>query len=356
MGMIQINFQSIGGAPGKIAIRRPVAPTGVGDTRKNQENRKYKRNSARHYRYFTTLPGGPAPRYNLYMPEAPQWLKKQIGASKAALRSLDARRTDGDISCASLHTVCLSARCPNRGKCFSAGDATFLILGDICTRGCRFCAVGRGKPLPPEPAEPEKIAATALKWKLRYAVITSPTRDDLTDGGAGHFARTVAALRQVSPAIKTELLVPDFAGSTTALATVLSSRLEVLAHNVETVPQLYSKARAGADYKRSLALLEAAAKAGALTKSGYMVGLGETKEQLKALTKDLGGAGCKLLSVGQYLSPSKQHCAVEKYYEPPEFEELAALARENGIPAVLSGPLVRSSYKAGELYRQYLSK
>lgn len=289
------------------------------------------------------------------MPTPPQWLKKLVGANKAALRSADARRTDGDLCRNELHTVCVSALCPNRGECFSAGDATFLILGDICTRGCRFCAVGRGSPTPPDAEEPEKIAQTALKWKLKYAVLTSPTRDDLADGGAGHFARTVLALKKASPGMGTEILVPDFAGSETALATALACKPDVFAHNMEMPQELYDKARAGADYRRSLKLLENAAGKGALTKSGFMVGLGENTGQLKKLVSDLRNAGCALLTIGQYLAPSKAHCAVEKYYEPAEFEELAEAARLAGIKHVMSGPLVRSSYKAGQLYRDYSS-
>ncbi|NLO91464.1 MAG: lipoyl synthase, partial [Elusimicrobia bacterium] len=212
------------------------------------------------------------------------------------------------------------------------------------------------KPLPPDPQEPARIAATAAKWKLRYAVLTSPTRDDLPDGGSAQFSATVRALRDAVPGIGAEMLVPDFAGDHAALETALACRPEVFAHNVETVPQLYSKARAGADYRRSLKVLENAAKRGALVKSGFMVGLGETGGQMKTLLSDLASTGCALLTIGQYLAPSKLHCPVEKYYEPAEFDALKELALEAGLKNVVSGPLVRSSYKAGEQYRAYCAQ
>ncbi|MDD4005182.1 MAG: lipoyl synthase [Elusimicrobiaceae bacterium] len=284
----------------------------------------------------------------------PDWLKKSVGKNKAALRQDESRATARALADKNLHTVCVEALCPNRGECYCRGEATFLILGDRCTRGCRFCAVSRAKPLPPDPGEPLRVAQTVKKWNLQFAVLTSPTRDDLPDGGAEHYARAINEIHRLSPQTGTEPLVPDFAGDAAALETVLNAGPSVLAHNVETVPSLYAAVRAGADYRRSLKLISRAKKHSPriIAKSGLMLGLGETKTELRNVFRDLAANGCELLTLGQYLAPSKEHFPVQRYLEPAEYDELRAIALTAGLKAVLAGPLVRSSYKAGELYRR----
>ncbi|MDH4198296.1 MAG: lipoyl synthase [Candidatus Aminicenantes bacterium] len=250
-----------------------------------------------------------------------------------------------------LHTICQSARCPNAGECWSARTATFLILGDVCTRACGFCAVSKGRPGPLDPAEPEHVAEAAAALGLRYAVITSVTRDDLPDGGAAHFARTIKAVRARSPETRVEALVPDFGGDKAALEVVLAASPDVLNHNLETVEALYPLIRRPAEsYRRSLAVLERAGLAGATTKSGLMVGLGETVAEVRRAFADLRAAGCDLLTVGQYLQPAADCTPVERYYAPEEFEALRREALTLGFADVAAGPLVRSSYRAEELY------
>ncbi len=249
-----------------------------------------------------------------------------------------------------LHTVCEEARCPNKGECFHSGTATFLILGDVCTRRCRFCAVAKGTPQPLDWDEPERVARAVEALGLRYAVITSVTRDDVPDGGAGIFAETIRAIRRRMPACRVEVLVPDFQGSEDALRVVMDAGPDVLNHNLETVPRLYPTARPGADYARSLRLLRQAKALSptALTKTGLMLGLGETPDEVRAVMADLVSVGCDLLTLGQYLQPSRAHLPVERYVPPEEF---AALAREGvamGLKHVEAGPLVRSSYHARE--------
>jgi len=250
----------------------------------------------------------------------------------------------------------VEAKCPNRGECLNCGDATFMILGGFCTRGCKFCAVSKQKPLPPDPQEPQKVAQTIADWHIRYAVLTSPTRDDLSDGGANHFAQVIEAIRVLNPEVKTEPLIPDFQGHTKDLQIVLDARPAVLAHNIETVPQLYSQVRIGANYRRSLDLLAASKKIAPhiLTKSGIMLGLGETEEQVKATLQDLRSAGVDLLTIGQYLAPSKQHHEVLRYAEPAEYQMWQEYALSIGFLAAACGPLVRSSYRAGALFQQAL--
>ena len=223
----------------------------------------------------------------------PEWLKILVGKNKAALRSNAALRAETSISGHALHTVCHAAKCPNRGECFNCGDATFMVLGEICTRGCRFCAVTKSRPLPPDPQEPARVAEAIKEWGILYAVLTMPTRDDLADGGAAHFARVLRAIHAKVPAVKTEPLISDLGGSAAALQTILEARPDVLAHNVETVPALYDRVRIGADYQRTLTLLETSKKRapGVLTKTGFMVGLGETPAQITGLMKDLRSAG-----------------------------------------------------------------
>lgn len=252
-----------------------------------------------------------------------------------------------------LHTVCESARCPNLGECFRRGTATFLILGDTCTRNCRFCAVRKGVPLPPDPEEPGRVAEAARSLGLRHVVVTSVTRDDLPDGGATHFARTIQAVRRVLPQATVEVLVPDFLGSEEALSIVLSAHPDVLNHNVETVPRLYPLVRPQADYERSLELLQRARKYSPtlLVKSGLMVGLGEAQEEVEAVLRDLKGAGCDVVTIGQYLRPSMRHLPVIEFVPPQTFEYYRECALRLGFQGVASGPFVRSSYRAEEFVR-----
>ena len=286
----------------------------------------------------------------------PSWLKQLVGQNKAALRTSHALTAEKSIHQHALHTVCHAARCPNRGECFNCGDATFMVLGEICTRGCRFCAVDKKRPLPPDPQEPARVAEAVKEWGITYAVLTMPTRDDLPDGGAAHFARVLQTLHAKLPSVKTEPLISDLQGNLRALHTVLDAAPDVLAHNIETVAPLYPQVRVGADYKRSLTLLENVKKYSPhlLTKSGFMVGLGETDTQISALLKDLRNAGVDILTVGQYLAPSAKHYPVQRYPEPARYAAWQQEALSLGFKAVAGGPLVRSSYHAGALYRQAL--
>lgn len=286
--------------------------------------------------------------------EIPVWLKEIVGKNKAALRSAAALRAENSIGVHALHTVCHEAKCPNRGECFNCGDATFMVLGDKCTRGCRFCAVSRLTPLPPDPDEPQRVAEAIKEWDIRYAVLTMPTRDDLPDGGSAHFARVLNAIHTLTPEVKTEPLISDLQGNTDALKTILDARPDVLAHNVETIESLYPAVRAGADYKRTLRVLETSKKIAPhiFTKSGFMVGLGETDEQLRVLMQDLRNVGVDLLTIGQYLAPSKAHYPVKSYPEPSAYAAWEEYALSIGFLGVSAGPLVRSSYRAGALYRQ----
>ena len=251
-----------------------------------------------------------------------------------------------------LHTVCESARCPNRAECFARGTATFMILGDICTRNCTFCAVKHGMPQPADPEEPQHIVAAVNKLGLRYAVITSVTRDDLPDGGASQFAQTINAIHEYDSNIPVEVLIPDFKGSTSALQTVMNASPAVLNHNVETMPRLYPEVRPEANYQRSLELLEKARllNGNLITKSGLMLGLGETRGEVIEVMTDLREAGCDLLTIGQYLQPSLSHHKVVKYIPPEEFQEYQNIGEKIGFTAVISGPLVRSSFHAAETY------
>jgi lipoic acid synthetase len=253
-----------------------------------------------------------------------------------------------------LHSVCEEARCPNRGECFSRRTATFLILGDTCSRACGFCAVGRGGLGPPDPDEPRAVAGLSAELGLRYVVVTSVTRDDLPDGGAGQFAATIQAIRERCPDATVEVLVPDFQGDAAILATVLEAGPDVFNHNVETVPRLYPVVRPQADYRRSLEVLARAraARPGAPVKSGLMVGLGETRDEVLAVMRDLRAAGCDVLTIGQYLQPTRRNLPVVEYVHPDEFRRYEADGLALGFRAVFAGPLVRSSYAAEILYRQ----
>lgn len=273
----------------------------------------------------------------------PEWLKKKIpatGSAFAATRQLLNRN--------SLHTVCRSAMCPNLQECWSKGTATFLLLGDVCTRSCRFCAVSTdARPALPDPLEPSRIAEAVRSMKLRHAVLTSVNRDDLSDGGAAHWAETIRAVRQLNPGVTIECLIPDFKGNLAALELVMAEAPEVLNHNIETVPSLYRKVRPQADYAGSLAVIELAKRQFRLaTKSGMMVGMGEDIAAVEASLLDLRNHGCDMVTIGQYLQPTASHLPVERYVTPEEFDHLRLVAEKAGFRHVQSGPFVRSSYHA----------
>ncbi|MBN1317793.1 MAG: lipoyl synthase [Anaerolineales bacterium] len=255
------------------------------------------------------------------------------------------------LSTFKLHTVCQSALCPNLGECFSRGTATFMIMGDICTRNCRFCAVEKGKPTPLDPGEPARIARAVKELGLSYVVVTSVTRDDLADGGANHFAQTIAAMREVDRDIKVEVLIPDLGSSREALEVVVNAKPDVINHNVETVPRLYDQVRPKADYLRSLEIIQSVKELNTdiRTKSGMMLGLGETEEEILAVMQDLCRVDCDLLTLGQYLSPSEGHLPVARYIPPEEFQKIAAKGQRLGFLGIAAGPFVRSSYRADEL-------
>ncbi len=280
---------------------------------------------------------------------APGWLVKEVRQAKKGASTDQIRQTSDLISRLGLSTVCDNAHCPNRGICFSHRTATFLILGEICTRSCTFCAVRHGHHLgAPDAAEPERLACAARELGLAHVVITSVTRDDLPDGGADHYSRVVTALRRHCPTVTIELLIPDFQGSEKALATVLAASPDILAHNIETVPRLYREVRRGADYHRSLRVLRISKEIAphTVTKSGLMLGLGETAEEIDAVLHDLIAAGCKMLCLGQYLSPSIAHAPVARYISHAEFDQWRTKGLAMGFQSVASGPLVRSSYNA----------
>ena len=250
-----------------------------------------------------------------------------------------------------LHTVCESARCPNMGECWEHRTATFMILGNICTRACGFCAVPSGKPLgPPEEDEPERVAEAVEQMGLRYAVVTSVNRDDQEDGGAEIFARTIRRIRERVPGCRVEVLIPDFRGDWQALETVLAARPDVLNHNMETVPRLYRAVRKGAVYERSLKLLRRAGEMlpGIATKTGMMLGLGETREEVLQAMQEIAAQGTHILTLGQYLQPTPEHLPIERYVHPDEFAEYKRLGETMGLKHVEAGPLVRSSYHAFE--------
>lgn len=248
-----------------------------------------------------------------------------------------------------LHTVCEEAHCPNQGECWRHRTATIMILGDVCTRNCRFCSVRSGKPQPPDTAEPDRVAHAVSLMGLKYAVITSVTRDDLPDYGAEQWAMTIRAIRRRNPHCKIEILIPDFKGDQTALKTVLAEKPDVLGHNLETVRRLYPLARPQADFSQSLAVLENAKALGAVTKTGIMVGLGETDTEIIELIKDARQVQCDIFTAGQYLQPTGKHLPVERFVTPDEFREIENTGRRLGFRGVLAGPLVRSSYHAEKL-------
>ena len=280
----------------------------------------------------------------LLPPRAPEWIRER------RLRLADLHQVKSVLRARSLHTVCEEARCPNRGECFARGTATFLLLGDICTRACGFCDIANGRPGRVDPAEPQRVAAAVAEMKLKFVVLTSVNRDDLLDGGAAHFAAAIAALKRLEPAPGVEVLTPDFRGSAAALSTVLSAGPDVFNHNVETVSRLYVRARRGARLDRSLGLLaEAKRLAPALTtKSGLMVGLGERPAEVLGLLGLLREANVDIVTVGQYLRPSRENLPVEEYVHPDVFARYREAGERLGFRHVFAGPFVRSSYRAEE--------
>jgi len=276
----------------------------------------------------------------------PPWLKKRI----PPLQNLQKVKSILDET--GLHTVCEEARCPNLGECFAHGTATFLILGNICTRNCGFCAVDHGLPVLSDETEPQRVAKAVEMMGLQYVVITSVTRDDLPDGGASHFAKTIQAIRATGQSIKIEVLIPDFKGDLSSLKMVLEKAPDVLNHNIETVSRLYPAVRPQADYERSIELLKRAKEIAPdiLTKSGFMLGLGESREEILELLQDLRNAKCDFLTIGQYLQPRQDRLPVVRFIPPEEFEEYRTIGEEMGFKAVASGPFVRSSYHAFEMF------
>lgn len=275
----------------------------------------------------------------------PAWLRRPLA------RGGEYQQVDALLGELQLSTVCREAKCPNRGECFASGTATFLIAGDACTRGCRFCAVETRAPLPLDPGEPARVAEAVARLGLRHAVVTMVTRDDIADGGASHVVATIAAIRAAAPATAVEVLVSDFGGNEQAVDAVADAAPDVFNHNLETVPRLYETVRPGADYRRSLEVLRRAKERAPEmpTKSGLMLGLGETHDEVVAVMRDLREVGCDLLTLGQYLRPSPKHLPVAAFVEPTEFAALAREGRRMGFSGVASAPFVRSSYHAAEL-------
>ncbi len=282
----------------------------------------------------------------------PPWLKVKanFGPVYAEVKSLL-----GELK---LHTVCQEANCPNIGECFSARTATFIILGDKCTRNCRFCDVRPGRPSPVDCDEPKRVAEAVKRLNLKFAVITSVTRDDLPDGGAEIFADCIRQIRALKPDCKIEVLIPDLKGNTEALNIIIGAGAEVIAHNLETVPRLYPEVRPQADYRRSLDVLDYVSEksTGIIVKSGMMVGLGEDMDEIDQVLTDALSVGCQIFTVGQYLAPSKNHVPIAKFYSPAEFDCIRILGEKLGIKHMVSGPLVRSSYMAHEQSKKFHEK
>ena len=270
----------------------------------------------------------------------PPWLRMQraSGETYAKVRNLVDRNH--------LHTICTSGNCPNIGECWNRGTATFMILGDICTRSCKFCGVATGRPNPPDPEEPLKIAMAIRTMQLKHCVITSVDRDDLPDGGASFWAETIRTVKKMNPEVTMEVLIPDFRGQTESLDLVIEAGPEVISHNLETVRRLTPLIRSVARYDVSLSVLKYIASKGITAKSGIMLGLGETLPEVLETMDDLLAAGCSVMTIGQYLAPTTRHLPVAEYIKPEVFEDLARIALEKGFRAVESGPLVRSSYHA----------
>ncbi len=283
-------------------------------------------------------------------PSKPEWIRVRLPQGDTC------EQVEELVNAQGLHTVCVEARCPNRAECWGRGTATFIIMGDVCTRNCRFCAVKSGDGVQPDEGEPGRLAETVHSMGLRHVVITSVTRDDLADGGASFFAETIRRIRTFSLSCTIEVLVPDFRGNPMALARVVEARPDVIAHNMETVPRLYKQIRPQAEYQRSLNLLAQVKSImpEMLSKSGIMLGLGESLEEIRAVVKDLKQIGCDILTMGQYLSPSRKHFPVQRYWKPDEFQALKDEAYATGFRWVESGPLVRSSYRSDAAVAQCL--
>lgn len=272
----------------------------------------------------------------------PEWIKVRAPGGDGYASTKQVVKSLG------LHTVCEEAHCPNLAECWGHRTATFMLLGDVCTRNCGYCAVAHGRPVAVDPHEPERVAEGVERLGLRHVVVTSVDRDDLADGGAGHFAATARAIKRRLPTCTVEVLTPDFKGEPAALATVVDSPIDVFNHNTETVPRLYKIARPGGRYGRCLGLLEQAKqrRPSLLTKTGLMLGLGEEEGEVRSVLADLRGVGCDILTLGQYLQPTRRHLPIARYLSPDEFAALGEHARELGFRHVESGPLVRSSYHA----------
>ncbi len=281
----------------------------------------------------------------------PEWFRNSGGKLKAT-RSLS-QRLQAEVP----NSICQEARCPNRSECFAKGVLTFMILGTVCTRNCGFCSVAHGKPLPPDTKEIDKILSSIQVLDLKFVVLTSPNRDDLPDNGAGHFAQTVRSIKTAYPNVRVEVLIPDFKGKTSDLKTVIESKPDVVNHNIETVPSLYKTVRRGSLYQRSLDFLKEmkAISPTTLTKTGVMVGLGETEEELYQTFSDIKNASVDILTLGQYLKPDKNNLDVEKYYHPDEFDQLKKVALNTGIRYVFAGPHVRSSFLAEHVFEDLIN-
>lgn len=274
------------------------------------------------------------------VPRKPQWLRVKLPTGENYLKVRSA------VDNNKLHTICQSGNCPNMGECWGAGTATFMILGNICTRSCQFCAVATGRPLPADLKEPERVADAVFLMKVKHCVITSVDRDDLKDGGTSIWAETIRAIRRKSPATTLETLIPDFKGERELVEKIIEVHPEVVSHNIETVRRLTKEIRVQAKYDRSLDVLRMLKEGGMNTKSGIMLGLGETKEEILESIDDLAGVGCDVLTMGQYLQPTPKHAKVQQFVHPDTFAELREIALKKGFRYVESGPLVRSSYHA----------
>lgn len=270
----------------------------------------------------------------------PRWMKMQMpkGESYSRVKNLVIQHQ--------LHTICSSGNCPNIGECWNRGTATFMILGDICTRNCKFCGVKTGKPLPPDPEEPRRIAESVKIMQLKHAVITSVDRDDLPDLGAGFWAETINEVKQFNPETKIEVLIPDFQGKAELIQKVIEATPEVISHNMETVERLTPQIRSAAKYRTSLEVIRCISASGIVAKSGIMLGLGETEAEVLQVMDDLLAAGCKVMTIGQYLAPTLEHIQVKEYITPEQFEKYRTIGLEKGFAFVESSPLVRSSYRA----------
>ena len=273
-------------------------------------------------------------------PRLPPWFKVKLNTGP------DYQDLRATLDRLGLHTICEEARCPNQWECWNNRTATFLILGDICTRRCRYCSVATGKPLPVDRTEPARVAQAVRAMGLRHAVITSVNRDELEDGGASVFAETIRQIRRLMPACAVEVLIPDFEGNEAALRTVVAEQPEILNHNIETVKRLFPSIRPQGKYDRSIELLERAKQMGMITKSGLIVGMGEAEDEIREVMRDLRSAGCDILTIGQYLQPTRQHLPVTRFYHPAEFAAFKDEGLAFGFHRVESGPLVRSSYHA----------